>query len=215
MATYLFDFDGTLVDSMPTYIEAFSRILRRFDIPAGRDFVKTITPLGYGGTARYILTMGVPMTEEEIVRDVGAFTLGAYTNEIVAKPHVKETLEALRARGDDLHVLTASPHLTLDPCLKRNGLYDLFLNVWSCEDFGTTKADPAIYRMAAERIGKPVSEIIFSMTIMMRTRRRRAPVCAFTVCLMNRRAILPMISAPSPTAISPIFRSFWKGKLSK
>ena len=161
MATYLFDFDGTLVDSMPTYIEAFSRILRRFDIPTGRDFVKTITPLGYGGTARYILTMGVPMTEEEIVRDVGAFTLGAYTNEIVAKPHVKETLEALRARGDDLHVLTASPHLTLDPCLKRNGLYDLFLNVWSCEDFGTTKADPGIYHMAAERIGKPVSEIIF------------------------------------------------------
>lgn len=161
MAVYLFDFDGTLVDSMPTYTEAFLRILRRFDIPISKDFVKIITPLGYGGAAKYVLTLGVPMTEEEIVRDVGDFALEAYTQKIEAKPHVKETLEALKARGDELHVLTASPHMTLDPCLARNGLYSLFTNVWSCEDFGTTKADPAIYRMAAERIGKPVSEIIF------------------------------------------------------
>ena len=161
MAVYLFDFDGTLVDSMPTYTEAFLRILRRFDIPVSKDFVKIITPLGYGGAAKYVLTLGVPMTEEEIVRDVGDFALEAYTQKIKAKPHVKETLEALKARGDELHVLTASPHMTLDPCLARNGLYSLFTNVWSCEDFATTKADPAIYRMAAERIGKPVSEIIF------------------------------------------------------
>ena len=49
----------------------------------------------------------------------------------------------------------------LDACLVRNGIYELFTNVWSCEDFATTKADPDIYRMAAERIGKPVSEVIF------------------------------------------------------
>ena len=37
----------------------------------------------------------------------------------------------------------------------------MFTNVWSCEDFGTTKSDPQIYRMAAQRIGKPVDEICF------------------------------------------------------
>ena len=58
-------------------------------------------------------------------------------------------------------MLTASPHITLDACLKRLGMYDLFTNVWSCEDFGTTKADPGIYHMAAERIGKQVGEIWF------------------------------------------------------
>ena len=161
MATYLFDFDGTLVDSMPTFVEAFTRILRRFDIPIPKDFVKTITPLGYGGATKHLLSLGVPISEEEAVREIGEFCIGAYVNEIVAKPNVKGTLEALKARGDSLHVLTASPHLTLDPCLKRVGLYDLFENVWSCEDFATTKADPAIYRMAAERIGKPVGDIIF------------------------------------------------------
>jgi len=57
--------------------------------------------------------------------------------------------------------LTASPHDTLDPCLKRIGLYDLFTNVWSCDDFHTSKADPNIYIMAAEKIGVPVGEILF------------------------------------------------------
>lgn len=41
------------------------------------------------------------------------------------------------------------------------GIYGLFTNVWSCDDFGTTKSDPDIYRMAADRIGVPVGEIRF------------------------------------------------------
>ena len=92
---------------------------------------------------------------------VDAFAMDAYAHRVLAKPHVKETLVAMRERGDDLHVLTASPHRMLDPCLKNNGMYDLFDHVWSCEDFGTSKADPRIYEMAAERIGRRVEEVIF------------------------------------------------------
>ena len=87
--------------------------------------------------------------------------IGEYTYNVQAKKNVVEVVKALKARGDSLNVLTASPHVTLDPCLKRLGIFDLFENVWSCEDFKTTKADPAIYRMAAEQIGRPVEEIIF------------------------------------------------------
>ena len=161
MATYLFDFDGTLVDSMPTFIEAFLRLMRRFEIPIPKDLVKTITPLGYKGAAVHLRSLGVPLSEEALLDEVNAFARKAYHESILLKPHVKETLEALRARGDSLHILTASPHSVLDPCLMRNGIYTLFENIWSCEDFATTKADPAIYRMAAERIGKPVADIIF------------------------------------------------------
>ena len=33
--------------------------------------------------------------------------------------------------------------------------------MWSCNDFATTKADPAIYEMAAARLGVPVGDVIF------------------------------------------------------
>ena len=161
MNTYLFDFDGTLVDSMPTYTGVMLRILEETDTPYGNDLIKIITPLGYRGTAAYYEKMGVPLSQEEMIRRMAEYAIDVYTHRVPAKSNVPEILRSLKDRGDDLHVLTASPHVTLDPCLKRLGLYDLFTNVWSCDDFGTTKADPEIYRMAAQRIGRPVGEILF------------------------------------------------------
>ena len=161
MKNYLFDFDGTLVDSMPTYVSSMLRILDENNIAYGEDIVKIITPLGLKGAADYYITLGVRMSREEILGKMLAYMTEAYENTIAAKPHVCETLCALVARGDRLHVLTASPHTSLDPCLKRLGIYDLFVNVWSCDDFNTTKADPDIYKMAAECIGAPVGEILF------------------------------------------------------
>ena len=162
MNHYLFDFDGTLVDSMPTYGSLMLRILDEYHASYGEDIIKIITPLGFVGTARYFIeVLGVCATEEELVALMTRYAIDAYTYRVPAKKNVIETLKALKARGASLNVLTASPHDTLDPCLKRLGIFDLFDHVWSCNDFATTKADPAIYRMAAERMGAAVEEVIF------------------------------------------------------
>ena len=161
MATYLFDFDGTLVDSMDTYVGVMLSILDKNGIKYEKDIVKVITPLGYLGTANYFIEMGVKASVLQLVCQMRDNMVYEYANNIGEKPNVISTLRALKARGDSLNVLTASPHVTLDPCLKRLGIFDLFDNVWSCDDFETTKANPEIYRMAAERIGLPVGEIIF------------------------------------------------------
>ena len=161
MKNYLFDFDGTLVDSMPTYVSAMLRILDENGIQYGDDIVKVITPLGLKGAADYYIALGVKLSRDEILARMLAYMTEAYESTIQAKPYVIETLLALRSRGDRLHVLTASPHTSLDPCLKRLGIFDLFTNVWSCDDFNTTKADPEIYKMAAERIGASVDKILF------------------------------------------------------
>ena len=58
-------------------------------------------------------------------------------------------------------VLTAAPHQFLDPCLKNRGVWDLFEHVWSIDDFGHTKSEPVIYRLAAQRLGADVGECIF------------------------------------------------------
>ena len=161
MATYLFDFDGTLVDSMPTFVSVMLRILDENNIEYSDDIVKIITPLGYHGTAKYFIELGLKLPLEKITEKMVAYALDAYANKIGEKSNVISTLNALRARGDDLNVLTASPHTMLDPCLKRLGIFELFTNVWSCDDFGTTKANPEIYRMAAEKLGAEVGDVIF------------------------------------------------------
>ena len=40
-------------------------------------------------------------------------------------------------------------------------MWELFDNIWSCEDFATTKADPQIYAMVAERLHSSVGNILF------------------------------------------------------
>ena len=143
--TFLFDFDGTLVDSMPTYASLMLRILDERNIGYGEDIVKMITPLGYGGTAKYFReVLGVTDSEQELVARMNEYALFEYTYNIPAKDGVIDTLLKMKKMGYRLNVLTASPHLVLDPCLKRLGIYDIFDNVWSCDDFPCTKADPKI-----------------------------------------------------------------------
>ena len=161
MKTYLFDFDGTLVDSMPTFSKVMLSILDGHGVVYGSDIIKTITPLGLTGTAKYFIELGIGCSMEEIIAEMGGKLMYEYMYNIPAKQHVEHVLRKLKARGDDLNILTASPHATLDPCLKRLGLYELFTNVWSCDDFGTTKADPEIYVMAARRMSRPVDEVLF------------------------------------------------------
>ena len=159
--TYLFDFDGTLVNSMATFSSVMIRILDEHGIKYGDDIIKIITPLGYGGTAKYFRELGIDRTVEDLVATMNEYARPDYENVIPAKESVIETLRALKERGESLNILTASPHIMLDPCLIRLGIYDLFDNVWSSDDFGTTKSNPEIYKMAAERLGVAVGEVIF------------------------------------------------------
>lgn len=161
MKYYLFDFDGTLVDSMPAYVNVILKILDDNNIEYPNDIIKIITPLGFMGTAKYLKQLGVNLTLEQLEEKMGSYATEAYTYHIPAKNNVVEVVHKLKEQGAHLNVLTASPHTSLDPCLKRLGIFDLFDNVWSCEDFNTTKTDHGIYKRAAEIIGAPIGEILF------------------------------------------------------
>lgn len=159
--TYLFDFDGTLVDSMPTYINVMKSILDDANIAYGDDLVKIITPLGYSATADYFISMGLKADRESVIAKMTERAEREYAYKIKAKRNVVRVLQSLGESGCSLNILTASPHTMLDPCLKRLGIFDLFDNVWSCGDFATTKSDPQIYIAAAKRLGTDVRDIIF------------------------------------------------------
>ena len=154
--------DGTLVDSMGHFADGMVNILREDGIDYPDDIVNIITPLGAIKTIELFSKMGVKGTYEEIGQRMAANMMRLYSEVIKTKPFVKEFLNKLKNEGKKLYVLTASPHITVDICLKNNGVYDLFNEVWSSDDYvGMTKNSPDIYLALAQRIGCKTDDIIF------------------------------------------------------
>lgn len=104
--TYLFDFDGTLLDSMPSYISVMLRILDENNIRYEKDIIKIITPLGYAGTAKYFKdVLGLEISESDALNLMNKYAYLEYAEKIPAKKNVVETLKKLKADGADLNVL--------------------------------------------------------------------------------------------------------------
>lgn len=148
---------------MPTGVGIVLGYLDEKGISYPADIVNTLTPLGYKGSAKYIAEhLADADTVESVYEYFKAQTLRAYGETIPLKPHVKETLETLKSQGYRLNVLTASPQLLTDICMKRLQIYDLFENVWSIEAFGMTKAEEGIYLEAAKRLGVEPNQCIMA-----------------------------------------------------
>lgn len=162
LKSYIFDFDGTLVDSMPCWSKMMLNILVKNNISYPDNIIEIITPLGNIGAAKYFIeNLHAQLTVEQMMLQMDAYAYPEYRDNIVLKPGVLDYLTMLKEHDCTLHVLTASPHKMLDPCLKRNGIYDLFDNVWSIDDFGLSKSDVRIYNEAIARIGSTKSETLF------------------------------------------------------
>ena len=102
---YLFDFDGTLVDSMPTFCSCMLRILDENNISYGDDIVKIITPLGLSGTAEYFINeLGLQMSKEQLMLTMKEYMLDAYFYTIPAKSNVISVLQELKQQGASLNV---------------------------------------------------------------------------------------------------------------
>lgn len=158
----LFDFDGTLVNSMPCFSDTMYRVIKDTGLSYPENIIEILTPLGYRGSAEYIInTLGAKDSIDSLVAKMHSYAYAGYAEDIMLKDGVKDFLFSLKDAGYSLNVLTASPHKMLDVCLKRNGVFDLFDNVWSCEDFNTTKSDPQIYVSAAQRLKVDVGRVAF------------------------------------------------------
>lgn len=140
----IFDFDGTLADTHELIIQTNQEAMRRMGFPVLEDQVISRTiglPLEEG-----ILTMFPQLAKEDLPAWVKTYR--AIFDELKTKiipglfPHVKETLEALHARGYVLTVASSRLSLSLNDFLRDMGIAPFFSYVLGADNVSAAKPDP-------------------------------------------------------------------------
>ena len=159
---YIFDLDGTLVDTMDGAVKVVLDYLTGYDISYPDDIVSILTPMGFAGICQYYHEhFGIPKSPEEIYQDFRVGLIQLYAKDAPIKEGAEAVLKALKEQGARLFVLTGSPHVFLDVCLERLGLTGYFEDYWTAtEDFGFQKGDSRLYKAVAERIGEKIGNCV-------------------------------------------------------
>ncbi len=150
----VFDFDGTLFDSMPAWENASNDFLAQQGRDAEEDLWERFRKLTVEQAAEYIGEhYHLGLTIDEISEGVKQSVRYAYANTIQPKPGVVALIGELRARGVKCAIATASDHDLIESAVTRCGIDDLFEEIFTCDELHTSKREPLIYRTAMERLG--------------------------------------------------------------
>lgn len=159
---YIFDLDGTLVDSMPAFAKAITEFLDSIGAEYPDNIVEIVTPMGYQQGAKYFNEhLGVNLEINAMADAMQENAYIQYRDVIELKSGVYDFLFKAKAEGHSLYVLTASPKRMVEASLKRNGVFELFTDYFSVDDFEMPKSNSEIYKTVAEKIGCKLSDIAF------------------------------------------------------
>jgi HAD superfamily hydrolase (TIGR01509 family) len=150
----LLDMDGTLLDTERVYQASLTAALDAFGYP--------------DATTIYHAMIGIPLAEcEAMIRaHYGEdFPLADFNSAFDArcdetfraglplKPGTIELLDALRAAGCPMAIVTSSSRRIAEQHLTLGGIRARFDTILTCDDVARGKPSPDIYLLAAERLG--------------------------------------------------------------
>ena len=164
---YLFDFDGTLVDSAPDLVRALNLALAKAGLPAvsladgtrmvGHGSAKLVERALQATTGDPAITADSPLAR--IVLSVFIELYGPICTETSRLyPGALETLEALAARGCQLGLVTNKPREFVDYMLRPLGLDERFQVVVAGDDLATKKPAPEMVLHALQLLSVPANQ---------------------------------------------------------
>ena len=157
----LFDFDGTLFDSMYVWDNSADEFLRRIGrdpIPGLFEEFRRMTL--EEGAAYMQAKYAVDLPVSEIVDGINAVVEGAYANDVLPKPGAVDFVRALRAIGVRCAICTATDAYQIEAALTRCGIRSLFDGIFTCGGLHTSKHEPFIWREAARALGATQADTV-------------------------------------------------------
>ena len=164
MSTYdweIFDFDGTLADSMSSWAAVNRQLCRDFGIDDEKatELIIITLPLPEKEDAEVFQKAGVKLTIDEIIMRKRVFMREAYLNRIPFKPGALEYLTRLHDRGARLAICSSTQGELLEAALTRLGVRGWIEHIWSATDLNSSKSDIALYERITRELGCPPERV--------------------------------------------------------
>jgi HAD superfamily hydrolase (TIGR01509 family) len=151
---YIFDLDGTLLDSMGVWGQVDVDFLAKRGIALPRDYMDAIASMTFCEAAAYtVKRFSLPDGVEDLMREWNEMAAYAYGHTVKMKPNAKEYLITLRERGAKLAVATSLSAELCAPALRNNGIDNFFDLVCRTDEAGCGKTRPDIFLLTAKKIG--------------------------------------------------------------
>lgn len=157
---FIFDMDGTLLNSMIYWYESGARIIKDyFNDPKVVDKIKEMS-------AREVVIYAKSELNANSVKEFRSRWLEAmmvhYLNDIKQVKGAKEFLDKCKEAGIRMGIATGTNETLSVPALQHQGLLDYFEFVISEDTVGKGKGEPDIYLLACEKLGvTPENCIVF------------------------------------------------------
>jgi HAD superfamily hydrolase (TIGR01509 family) len=195
----LFDLDGVLVDSEPSWYAVESALVERLGGVWGPEHQQACIGGTLDASCRYIAELtGTARSIEELRGEVLAEMATHFRSVVPVHVGAVELVDAVRARGVPTALVTSTYRVLADAVLDRLGAHR-FDTVVTGDEVRAGKPDPEPYLTACARLGVPPASAVVVEDAPTGIRAAEAAGCVVVV--------VPSIAAVEPAARRYVVRS--------
>ncbi len=161
MKGLIFDLDGTLLDSMPSWGRQLDDLLTAKGITPPADLLDRTKTLGLESATGMVLDeFGLTDDPAVVLQQFHSNMEQLYCSTIVLKPGVREFLDAMLAKGVPMAVATATTRSLVEKVLEFHQLSGHFQSITTVAEVGIGKHDPRIFLVAADKLNIPAQQCV-------------------------------------------------------
>lgn len=153
MKGYIFDMDGTLLDSLDAWVNIGNRYLESLGLAPAPDLDEKLNHMALSDGSKYVKErFHLKETTDEIISGIRDLINNKYAYEIELKEGVRDFLQGCKEKQYKMCVLTASDSQLAKKAFQRLGVLEYFEDIYACHEIGLTKKDPQSYIEVAKKM---------------------------------------------------------------
>lgn len=158
---YIFDLDGTLIDSLDAWKDVGNRYLKSIGIQGRKTLDQEMEHMSLQEACQYVKEeFSLSQSVDGILNDVKKMIYASYAYDIDLKEGVYDFLKQSHEQGKRMCILTASDQSLAKAVLKHHQVLSYFEYIESCDSLGYNKTQRECYIEMAKKMRVGIEECV-------------------------------------------------------